>query len=187
MANYKSVIPMGILIHVKDNIYKKRRIYRKYSFNQYYAKTQCFQCGKEIFRDASNFRKNPNNGYCSKECRYLAKNIKMEGTIKYRRGNKLKGHKLIYLPNHPYAKKNFYSLHRYIMEQHLGHILNPSEIVHHIDCDKENNEINNLIVVNNHTKHSLIHGSLNKCVSILMKKKEIKYNYETNEYYVEGM
>ena len=36
------------------------------------------------------------------------------------------------VPDHPYATKNGYVLeHRIIMENHLGQLLNPNEIVHH--------------------------------------------------------
>lgn len=38
-------------------------------------------------------------------------------------------------------------LHRYLMEQHLGRKLSRNEIVHHIDGDRNNNEISNLRVM----------------------------------------
>jgi len=36
--------------------------------------------------------------------------------------------------------------HRHVMEQHLGRLLEKNEVVHHIDGDKTNNNINNLFV-----------------------------------------
>ena len=59
------------------------------------------------------------------------------------------------VPNHPYATKNGYVLlHRIIMENHLGRVLNTNEVVHHIDGNKKNNSIDNLQVLTkeNHTK-----------------------------------
>lgn len=46
---------------------------------------------------------------------------------------------------HPYATKDDYVLeHRIVMENHLGRILTPEEVVHHIDGNKKNNVIENL-------------------------------------------
>ena len=37
-------------------------------------------------------------------------------------------------------------LHRVLMENHLGRLLNAEEVVHHIDGDKMNNVLNNLLM-----------------------------------------
>lgn len=57
---------------------------------------------------------------------------------------------------HPYATKYGYVLmHRVVMENHLGRLLDASEIVHHKDGNKFNNNVNNLEVMTNedHVKH----------------------------------
>jgi len=51
--------------------------------------------------------------------------------------------------------------HRYVMEQHIGRALMPSEIVHHIDEDKLNNSINNLQICTR-SEHNRIHNFLTK-------------------------
>lgn len=52
------------------------------------------------------------------------------------------------VPEHPNATKNGYVLlHRVIMENHLGRLLNSNEVVHHIDGNKKNNDISNLEVM----------------------------------------
>lgn len=64
--------------------------------------------------------------------------------------------------DHPNASKYGYVLaHRVIMENHLGRLLDKSEVVHHLDGNKHNNDISNLEVLtaNQHTKeHHRLHG-----------------------------
>lgn len=47
------------------------------------------------------------------------------------------------------------------MEQHLGRELSIFEIVHHIDGNKKNNNINNLKVMTRQ-EHNSLHGGNNK-------------------------
>lgn len=53
--------------------------------------------------------------------------------------------------------------HRYVMEKHLGRTLESWEDVHHIDGDKLNNNISNLMVVS-HQEHTRITNSERKYV-----------------------
>lgn len=43
--------------------------------------------------------------------------------------------------------KGYIMQHRLVMEQHIGRYLAPDEEVHHIDGDKKNNKIENLLLV----------------------------------------
>lgn len=53
-----------------------------------------------------------------------------------------------YCPDHPKAYSGMYVLeHRLVMEKYLGRYLEDSEIVHHIDENKLNNDINNLVIM----------------------------------------
>lgn len=97
-------------------------------------------------------------------------NITIENRIpKKEKSSKWKGGKIIsnnyiyiYSPSHPYAKEKGGSLyvaeHRLVMEKKLGRYLKSNEIVHHIDGDSKNNNINNLVLTNVH-KHIAEHNS----------------------------
>lgn len=47
--------------------------------------------------------------------------------------------------------------HRYIMEQHLGRKLKRNEYVHHINCNKKDNRIENLVVMTP-LEHNRLHN-----------------------------
>lgn len=59
--------------------------------------------------------------------------------------------------DHPYKdNKGYIMQHRLIMEQSIGRYLEPYEEVHHIDYNKQNNNINNLMLVTK-TEHRRIY------------------------------
>ncbi|MBQ7430692.1 MAG: HNH endonuclease [Butyrivibrio sp.] len=62
------------------------------------------------------------------------------------------------VPEHPYATKNGYVLlHRIVVENHLGRVLNTNEVVHHKDHNKKNNVIENLEILDR-KEHNKLHG-----------------------------
>lgn len=53
-------------------------------------------------------------------------------------------YKYIYVPDHPHANSTgFYYEHIVVMEKHLGRYLYKDETVHHIDLNKNNNDLSN--------------------------------------------
>ena len=46
--------------------------------------------------------------------------------------------------------------HRLVMEKYIGRKLKKGEIVHHIDHDRSNNNIENLILCNSSFEHSIV-------------------------------
>lgn len=68
------------------------------------------------------------------------------------------GYLRIKMPYHPHANKGGYIYyHRHIVEQHLGYVLDSSYDVHHIDEDKTNNFLLNLVAIKK-SAHMYLHG-----------------------------
>lgn len=60
------------------------------------------------------------------------------------------GYRQIYSPDHPNTTKdNYVAEHRLIMEKHLGRYLNKNEIIHHVDGNRLNNKLENLVLTDN--------------------------------------
>jgi len=72
--------------------------------------------------------------------------------------------------------------HRYIYEQYLGRKIKQKELIHHIDFDKLNNNIDNLILFKNNGEHRKCHmGSMEEC-SLFFLNSKIWFNFKKYEY-----
>jgi len=71
------------------------------------------------------------------------------------------GYIYLRLYNHPvYGFKNIKRC-KLVMENHLNRYLHPNEDVHHVDFDKTNDNIENLVVLTN-SQHTTLHNYLDK-------------------------
>ena len=143
----------------------------------------CKHCGKAFFVPQYELNYRPNIKFCSpncyhlstrkpteyRPCAYCGKEIAITTTNKqkkfcdtkcacaYKRARDRKptvgvgGYKYVWFADGSGQKE-----HRYIMEQKLGRKLKRNEVVHHIDGDRTNNDISNLIVMSR-GEHSALH------------------------------
>ena len=184
MANRKRDDSLdGQLIHVKGNKHKvPYRMLNGKPGNRYYVKINCDECGKEVLISASS-ESRCNKSYCSRNCRYKNR-IAPNGKTKRKRGSKPDSYILIKSADHPHAGKDGYiPLHRHVVEMSLGRILDKNELVHHIDMDKENNNIENLDVIVGNKDHCLCHRSIQKCVRKIIDSGKLHYDREKKIYY----
>lgn len=73
------------------------------------------------------------------------------------------GYKYIYMPQHPFSNKSGYIKYsRFIIEKHICRYLNSKEVVHHIDRNKSNDNLINLMLFSNNSEHMKFHYKIRK-------------------------
>lgn len=71
------------------------------------------------------------------------------------------GYILVWRPDHPYSNSQGYvSEHRLVMEKHIGRYLEPTEIVHHINKNRQANNVENLQLLESNSAHAKLESEL---------------------------
>lgn len=73
----------------------------------------------------------------------------------------MNGYRLVYRPEHPEQHFGYVYEHRVIAQAFLGRPLAPDEVVHHLDQDRGNNRVENLLVLLN-SQHTKLHEWLKR-------------------------
>lgn len=86
------------------------------------------------------------------------------------------GYILIASPGHPYAENRGYVReHRLVMEKHIGRYLLPKEDIHHLNEDKTDNRIENLVLFKNRSEHiKMFHSNVG--IETRFKKGHVSAN-----------
>lgn len=71
------------------------------------------------------------------------------------------GYVKLYMPEHPHAVAGAVYEHRYVIEQQIGRFLEKDEVVHHINGNKSDNRLENLMLLTP-SEHSKLHSELKK-------------------------
>ena len=165
-------------------------------FRRTWYRFRCDECGDDFEKDASHIatKRRLSNAYkhfCNKCFTYsLAASL---GKVAYRKildekiGEKQIdscGYMTVYVADtHPHSEGYCGRVreHILIMENHLNRKLNKGEVVHHIDGDKTNNQIDNLDLCTVQ-EHNACHGASEGLVFELYKRGLVGYDRQTKRY-----
>jgi hypothetical protein len=129
-----------------------------YGGRQYFSRKSCSFCGGPKYSSTTR-KSNSKHCFCSKKCQnsFYTKENHPQWVGGYTDSN---GYRKIRKSEHPNSKGGYVSEHIVVAEQMIGRLLNPEERVHHIDCDKRNNNELNLDVLTKE-QHAMAHQSMN--------------------------
>lgn len=101
-------------------------------------------CGTVFSHQRSVVRK-----YCSKKCEAEGRTVRPLDRMHNGRPTRLNsaGYVFVWEPDHPASYSGWLLEHRLVAEQTLGRRLNRTEEVHHINRDKTDNRVENLVVL----------------------------------------
>jgi hypothetical protein len=128
-----------------------------------YRDKKCLHCGIYFSKPKTRgwgIKKWSQTKFCSKTCQNLARSGNSSVLWKNGRHIDNAGYILLYSPNHSFKNAGKYVMeHRLVAEKVLKRYLTRKEVIHHIDGDKTNNNIDNLFLFSNTSEHIIFHKS----------------------------
>jgi hypothetical protein len=79
----------------------------------------------------------------------------------------------------------YYREHKLLKELECGRRLDKDELIHHIDVDKTNNNLDNLHICRGHNQHRKLHSQLERVSAELIKMGVIKFNHKEGQYFLD--
>ncbi len=143
------------------------------------AKRKCFSTA--IFQ--SRKKRGDDKDYC-KKCGYRIRVIEQKVGPEspcWKGGRRLNNNGYYRLYVYENGKKRDIYEHKYVYEQKIGRYLTKIEQVHHIDLDKQNNNIDNLYLCNTQKEHYRIHYQM-EVLALSLLGNRIWFNKELGRY-----
>lgn len=142
----------------------------------YYFETKCASCAKDIIAQ----RTNAKNHFCPHSSCFsdFQRGENHPGWIGFSHSA---GHKVMRVSRAGSSRSVYVSEHRLVMEAVLERELKSRELVHHIDCDKHNNDPLNLDVLSP-AQHASAHQSVNGILRGLINARIVWYDRERKIY-----
>ena len=121
------------------------------------ANCSCLNCGKK-FRTKPSRIAIGKGKYCSRKCKGIgqSKNWSNESNPHWK-GGKVVSRGYVLVKTNEEREKYYTEEHRLIMEKHIGRDLTNIEVVHHINGNKKDNRIENLMLLESQSEHAKIH------------------------------
>lgn len=92
---------------------------------------------------------------------------------------------MVKAPRHPRRNRTgMVPQHRLVMESVIGRVLDPLEVVHHINMIETDNRPENLHLFQKNQPHLAAHGSLNRCVARLIEAGVLVFDRDSETYRV---
>jgi hypothetical protein len=132
---------------------KRIRFGRKMVEKRYGKKLKCIECGKVYFTNDTTLKKRKQFELCQECVNIGSRHGRWKGGRLVRCG-----YVLLWVPEHNNSDiKGYIKEHRYKMSIYLKRDLKEKEVVHHINGDRADNRLSNLILCKNNAEHSRIH------------------------------
>ena len=130
----------------------------------------CLNCGKK-FKARIAYIKKGGAKYCGRSC--YGVHSQKDGGRNLKEGKHLhRGYVFVRKLDHPHQSGGNVPEHRLVVEEKIGRYLRPDEHVHHVNHIKNDNRIENLMVVNN-KEHRELHAKRYLFLGEQLKRKEI--------------
>ncbi len=168
----------------------------KYKRKKLITHLKCDNCGSEFQRDLNYIapkRRNNNVKHFCSHCDSFVLAGKLASKVREEKYNKLIGKTNKYKGgyNEVYVKgthkfrpeADWVREHILVMENHIGRKLKPTEVVHHIDGNKSNNDISNLDVCTIE-QHNNCHAKSELIVFEMYKKGIVGYDSKAKMYFI---